>query len=271
MDVILNGERQSSEGWQNRAFRYGDGLFETMRFFDGQILNLQAHRNRLAMGIRILRFQHPDRFMREWQDAAESLAADCGNNARIRLSVFRSGSGFYLPEDNRLEWLLEAWPMQAEPYPECHGLRMGLARGVRRPLWNLSSFKILGSLPSILAQMEAAERGLDDLVLLNFTGRVSAASKGNIFLVMNGELHSPLPGEGQVEGTMKQAVSAACLKLGIKVISRQIPEKDLGIAEEIFTSNAIQGLSYASEFEGRPLSHEHYHPLHIALREMLIA
>ncbi len=270
MDCFLNGERRELPDWLNRGFSYGDGLFETMRYYDGRILNLLSHRNRLALGIRILRLTHPDRFMREWQDAAETLAADLNNNARIRLTVFRSGAGFYLPESNQLEWLLQAYPMDQEPYPESAGLKTGLARTVRRPLWNLSSFKMLGSIPSVLARLEASEKGLDELAMLNFSGRLSSASQGNIFLWIDEALHSPLPGEGQVEGTMKQALLAACEKLGIRVISRQIPEKDLEKAEEIYVSNAISGLQYVAEFEGRPLRSEHYHPLRTALREMLL-
>src|SRR5574340_877050 len=114
--LLLNGEERSSADplftSRNRSFRYGDGIFESMRMAGGKLCFAQRHMQRLMAGVNLLQLRLPDNFvtksLEEWcQKLGEKN--NISGNARIRLSVFRNDGGYYHPLVNDASWLLEMW------------------------------------------------------------------------------------------------------------------------------------------------------------------
>ena len=92
----------------NRAFRYGDGLFETIRVFDGKIPFFQRHFQRLIVGCRLLNLDVSGHFTQDFFENEISKLLVGGANYRVRLTVWRSGGGLYTPETNLPDFLIEA-------------------------------------------------------------------------------------------------------------------------------------------------------------------
>ncbi|MBK9012907.1 MAG: aminotransferase class IV [Saprospiraceae bacterium] len=242
----------------NRAFRYGDGLFESIRVFGGRLPFFERHWQRLSAGFGLLKFEVPDFFTPSFLKNEVGKLTQSKGNWRIRLSVWRSGGGLYTPEINLPEFLIEANPLTSALFElnQC-GLKIGifnqelLPHHSQKTYQNLHNLKTTSALPFVLASIFKKENQLDDYLLLNTVGRLACASSSNIFLVKNGELFTPPLTEGCIAGTMRATVLELAGQLGIKTNEVQIPICELEKADEILLTNAIQGVRWVQKIQGQ--------------------
>ncbi|RME18303.1 MAG: aminotransferase class IV, partial [Bacteroidetes bacterium] len=117
---IVTASQLSSISFSNRAFKYGDALFETIRYSNKNILFLSEHLLRLKLSMPILKMKIPpyfsfDYFLNKISDViyANNLQ---DKSARIRLTVFRTGSGNYYPESNDVDYLIETEELSHSSY-----------------------------------------------------------------------------------------------------------------------------------------------------------
>ena len=239
----------------NRAFRYGDGLFETMVMFDGEIPLIDLHFERLDKGVEFLKIEMPDSFTKLYlASIIHQLAKHNGNikHARIRLQIFRSGQGLYAPEFNSSDWLLE---MSELPHSRFlinkTGLYLGVYNDVPKAIHPLSNHKTTNCLIYVLAGIYKKESGFDDCLLLNASGNVVEAVSSNVFMVKDGVLMTPPVSEGCVDGVMRKKVLDLAKELDIEAIEKPLKPSDLLEATEIWLTNAIQGIRWAGFFYGR--------------------
>src|SRR5690554_3374314 len=103
-------EHEAAITADNRAFRYGDGLFETMRWMDGKIRFLHHHLDRLHEGMRMLQLEHAASFDEQFihTRAAALIRKNNleGHHVRLRLQVYRDGGGLYSPQQNNAAYVL---------------------------------------------------------------------------------------------------------------------------------------------------------------------
>src|ERR1700752_181412 len=95
----------------NRAFRYGDSLFETIRVVEGKIMFLPDHLRRIKIGMTVLRMNIPAKFNAENISRLITELIEKNkipNDARVRLTIFRNEGGFYAPQPNDISFLVEA-------------------------------------------------------------------------------------------------------------------------------------------------------------------
>jgi branched-chain amino acid aminotransferase len=102
----------------NRSFKYGDGLFESMRLMKGQLKFTELHADRLQRGMKALKMDGYSQ-MDAWflKDRAEALSIrnKC-KHGRMRLTVFRDAEGLYTPSQNKIGYCLELQPMDEPRY-----------------------------------------------------------------------------------------------------------------------------------------------------------
>ncbi|MBL4650177.1 MAG: aminotransferase class IV, partial [Aureispira sp.] len=127
----------------NRAFKYGDGLFETIRVRNGVILFLEAHFERLSNGLNILRMQNPkkplsiEKFQKILQDF---LSKQSDANLRIRITFFRRGAGLYTPKETDYAYCIESSPLESASFElNKDGLHLGLCTSVQLSIDQLSN------------------------------------------------------------------------------------------------------------------------------------
>lgn len=246
---------------KNRAFKYGDGLFETIKVSNGKALNLYLHFERLQKGFGVLQFQAEQPFTFEvfQRIINDFLSKNIPNaNLRVRISFFRKGEGFYTPQEHDFEFFIETSPLESAPYQlNKKGLYIGIASQVRLSIDSLSNLKTISALPYVLAGLEKKQNNWDDCLILNSKENIAESIAANIFVVKENKLYTPSLSEGCVAGTMRFTILEIAAKLGLEIIETSLLPRDLDDAEELFLTNAIQGIQWVEKIEGLPNSCHH--------------
>jgi branched-chain amino acid aminotransferase len=248
--VILDGTLRPASSpllsADNRAFNYGDAVFETMRYRDGRILFAEAHWKRLQGALRLFRLSARDGLTRQAlvkRTAALVKKNGIAGDARIRLTVFREAGGHYIPSSRHGRWLLTAAPLPPWQWPR-RGLRLGFAEGMARDAGPQAKFKTGSAALFVLAGWQARSRRLDDLLLLNARGRVTDAISANVFTVKGGRLATPPLKDGCVDGVMRGQVTALARRAGLPVTEKSLKPADILAADEVFLTNAVSGIRW---------------------------
>ena len=254
----------------NRSFRYGDGLFETI-FVSNQIpLFLPLHIQRLVRGMKFLHMNFPSNWTIDFfsNQICELTKKNNYKNARCRITVWRGGEGYYLPNSNQPELLIELTETENEYYIlNQTGLKLGLFGEVPKMMHPISAFKTAQAMPYVLASLFAREQNFDDVVILNNEGRVADATSSNIFIYRDRKLFTPAIGEGGVDGVTKKVIITLCLLEGIEVSETKIESEDLLIADEIFLSNSINGIKWVESFQNKKYTNQFSTDLIFVLNE----
>lgn len=231
----------------NRSFRYGDGIFETMRCENGKIHLLNYHVQRLKEGVSLLQFDRlhmfDESFILSRVEALlkknDLLESEC----RIRLAVFRDGEGLYTPTTNMPAYLLEA--SRLDKKINIHnqaGLIIDIFPDHRKSVNTLSGLKSSNALLYVLAANYRKKHGLDDVVILNQEGFICESSSSNIFVIYQNNIYTPALTEGCVDGVMRRSIIDFAGETGIEIIEAQINPQILNEAEEVFLTNAVHGM-----------------------------
>jgi branched-chain amino acid aminotransferase len=235
----------------NRSFRYGDGCFETMRVYRGQILLSDLHFERLMASIHLLHFDVPQQFTKEY---FTRLIADlCSRNgherhARVRLTIFRADGGLYEPLTNHPCFIIQSWELSPQVLElNDAGLTLDVCPDVRKSIDKYSSIKSNNCLPYVMATLYARQHQLSDAVILNPYGRVADTTLASLFIVRDRQLVTPPLSEGAVCGVMRKHLLQMDLPFTIKESPLTID--DLENADEIFLTNAISGLRWVGAFK----------------------
>jgi len=235
----------------NRGFRYGDGLFESMRLMKGQLKFAELHADRLQRGMKALKIdgysQMDTWFLKEKTD--DLARRNKLKHARIRLTVFREAEGLYTPTQNKNGWCLELQPMDEPRYfLNGKGLIMDIFPELNKPTGYLSNVKTCNSLLYVMAGLYKTQNKLDDVFLLNQDGNLCEASSSNVFVWYQNHLYTPALSEGCVEGVMRQVIIKLARENNIPVTEAQINPDILYEAEEVFLTNAARGIQSVMGF-----------------------
>jgi branched-chain amino acid aminotransferase len=246
--LIINGQSYEAGAPEttllNRSFKYGDGLFETIRIFRGKPLFLPQHMARLFRGMTYLRLDFVENFFREELEEGIHKCLEVNQiheHGRVRLHVFRKGEGAYSPNSNQSAYVIEGYSLkgdyfaQSNPLSICSFSELGLSHTP------LSGFKTANSLPYILGSIYAKEQGFDE-ALLFCDGWVSEASSANVFLIRQRKLLTPPLSSGCLPGIMRSEVLRLANSLQIPVQEKRLKIKDLTQGDEVFLTNSIRGI-----------------------------
>jgi branched-chain amino acid aminotransferase len=231
----------------NRAFRYGDGLFESMRLMKGKLKFPELHAERLQKGMKALKIdgysQTDSWFLKE---KVEELARrNKVKHGRLRLTVFRDAEGLYTPTQNKMGYCLELTPVDEPRYfLNERGLIMDTYTELLKPLNWLSNIKTCNSLTYVMASLFKQQNKLDEVFLLNQNGFLCEAGAANIFVWYQNHLYTPALSEGCVEGVMRKVVIQLALENNIPFTEAQINAEVLNQADEVFLTNAGKGIQW---------------------------
>lgn len=243
----------------NRAFLYGDALFETMRADTEKIFFAQSHYERLCNGLQILKMKpNPliDSFEKFKNEIFKTINKEKTEKGfRIRMTIFRNSGGLYTPTNNNSSFFIETSVLPNKIYQWSEkGVKTDIFSEIKKPINKLSNLKTTNCLPFILAGIFKKENNLDDCILLNEKDRICEGLSSNIFIIKNNEIKTPCLSEGCVAGVMRKQVLEISKKMNLKVSESQLTEQDLKEADEIFLTNSIWGIYPISEFRGGSLS-----------------
>lgn len=254
--VNNNGDIFSADGPSikagNRAHLYGDGVFESIRIIAGRPINLENHIKRMLSGATRLKMRPPSYFTKEFfEEKIAELLIKSGitEGGKCRISLDRSIGGTYAPEVNEVDYFIEVYPMDTNSFSlNARGLEVDLFMDLKKEKTPISNYKTKNGLIYVLAAIAAKEKGLDDYLISNYSGGILESTSANMFVVSNGVLYTPGLEEGCLAGTMRMQIINLALKNGIKVYECNILPQNLLVADEIFLTNAIQGVVWVSGY-----------------------
>jgi len=260
----------------NKNYRYGDGLFETMKVVTKKIALERYHFERFFSSLEILRFKIPglltiERLQHEIGSLCEKNR--CEALARVRLTVFRGNGGVFESLDD-FQYTIECWPLdESINRLNENGLLIDIFPDARKSCDKFSNIKSANYLPYIMAARHAKEHQLNECLVLNVYERIADATIANIFLIKDETMITPPLAEGCVNGVMRRFIIEKIQTgdLEWKFEERGISVKDLQQADEVFLTNSISGIRWVKGFRDKIYTNLHTKTIYKALFQTIPA
>lgn len=255
---ILNGHLISvyepSVSFQNRAFRYGDSLFESIRVCNNKVMFLRDHIARLKLGMTVMRMNLPAEFNTEnmFEQIVNLLKHNVhAPHARVRLTVFRNDGGYYSPESNDISFLIESELLDGAFELNQKGLWVDVYADIKKPVNKLSGIKTGSALFYVMAGLSKQSMKLDECLLINEMGNVCESVSSNVFMVKNGTIYTAPLSEGCVAGIMRKQILAIAAEHKILAFESPLTLYNLMNADEMFLTNSIRGIQWVGQFRDK--------------------
>lgn len=237
----------------NRSFRYGDGIFESIRVMKGQIHLIDYHLERLLNGVEFLKIELPSNwnkafFKKKIWELLEKNGEQ--SNAKIRLSIFRADGGLYTPKTSKGNYLIEFEENNSNQFIlNKKGLKVEVFSEMEKSCNLYSNFKSSNALIYVLASIYKKEEGLDDCILVNSQNRIAEGISSNLFMVKDDKIITPPLSEGCVAGVMRSHILDIMQEKDIDYRVAPILLEDLFQAKEIFFTDSIKGIRWVGSYK----------------------
>jgi len=252
--VNFNGTLQSQNdsrlAIENRGYKYGDALFETLKVVNGKIFFLEDHYFRLMASMRMLRMEIPMNFTMEFIESEILKTVEANDliksTARVRFNVDRGEGGKYLPSsDTNVNFSVKAEPHSSPFYTieDTTAYVVDLYKDYFMAPGLLSGLKSNNKVLQVVGSIYAEENELDNCLVLNTNKSVIEALNGNLFLVKGDKIKTPPLEDGCLKGVMrKQVLEILAKDVNLIVEEASISPFELQKADELFITNVIKGI-----------------------------
>lgn len=245
----------------NRAFKYGDSVFETMKYSNGSLNFWEDHYFRLMSAMRIVRMEIPMDFSPEFIESKIQELIQATHNekqsCRIRLSIVRQDGGLYTPSSNDIDYLVETTVIEDADYVlNTSGLKMDVFKDHFKPKGLLSNIKSTNCLVYTVAGIYAKENELDDVILINEDKHVVESVSSNVFLIQGNKVITPTIEAGCLRGVMRKNILKIAEQADLEVEEKDFSPFEIQRADEMFLTNAINGIQWVSHFKKKSFSNE---------------
>jgi branched-chain amino acid aminotransferase len=246
-------------GPDNRGLRYGDGIFETIKCINAEIIFAEEHMHRLWKGMEKLQFDPTKLFTPEYllDQIDLLLKKNKIKDARIRLSIFRRDGGLFDPVNHQPNFTIQSWPLQRNSAVlNENGLQLCVYKDAKKQIDIFSNIKHNNFLPYSMAALYAKSQKCNDAVILNNKERICETSIANIFLVKDAAVTTPPITEGCIAGIMRAFVIQQLKANNFNISEAPVTQTDLAEADEIFLSNSISNIKWVAAVDGNKYTNE---------------
>jgi branched-chain amino acid aminotransferase len=261
MIVFLNGdfvpEEEARISVFDRAFLYGDGLFETLRISNGKPFRWAQHLERLQHGQRFLKLQPPFGVEELETFANELLKLNQMREAVMRLTISRGTGqrGYTTKGTERPTVVMTLHPVTSRGPESSHaGWRLQTSSIRIAATDPLAAFKTCNKLPQILARSEADAAGADEALVSNTDGYVVEGTSSNLFWIEKESVCTPPLSIGVLPGVTRAAVFELCDKMGLPIRETVLTAEQLVRTEGVFLSLSTLGIVPALELNKESLA-----------------
>jgi 4-amino-4-deoxychorismate lyase len=251
----------------NRAFQYGDGIFETMicknnsiQYFTDHVMRLQKSMSCMDLANSIC--TNPEALEKTIHQLIQKN--QYGSNVRIKIIVHRKSGGLYAPDSN--EGILTILSKEHIPKTIYSKKYIVFSDDVRNHYHKGSMFKLLSSGRYVLAGLEMKRRKADDIIITDIDGNVSESLQANIFWIKNNTIFTPSIETGCIEGIMRKQIQKYCTENNIEFKTGFYNITALEKSDVVFAAN-VGGLTPFEQIEQVKFKIEH--PLFNTLQSTL--
>ncbi|SDH76267.1 branched-chain-amino-acid transaminase [Alteribacillus bidgolensis] len=257
--IYLNGEFVKKEDAKisvyDHGFLYGDGVFEGIRVYNGNVYKLEEHLVRLYNSAKSIMLEIPYTMDKITEIIIETLRKNELNDAYIRLVVSRGVGNLGLDPASCNAPQLIVIAEELAIYPKElyeHGLEIvTVATRRNRPDVLSPKVKSLNYLNNILVKLEASLAGVSEALMLNNEGYVAEGSADNIFILREGVLYTPPGYIGALEGITRQAIIELAEELGYALKEEPFTRHDVYTADEVFLTGTAAEVIAVVKVDGR--------------------
>lgn len=259
--IYLDGQHVTKENAKvsvyDHGFLYGDGIFEGIRIYNGNIFKCKEHLDRLYDSAKSIQLTIPLSQDEMLEAMAETIRLNEMRNGYIRLIVSRGVGNLGLDPLRCAKASVIIIVEQLAIYPEeayLTGLKT-ISVSQRRNIPDALNPKIksLNYLNNILVKIQSNYAGVGEAIMLNSQGYVTEGSADNIFIVKNGVLYTPPCYLGALEGITRNAIIDLCAKLGYTLKEQPFTLHDVYVADEVFFTGTAAEVIAAYEVDGRTI------------------
>lgn len=245
MHVYLNGKivpsKEAAVSVFDHGFLYGDGVYETMRVYDGVLFMLAEHIRRLYRSASSISLAIPLGMDSLKISLYETLIANSLRNAYVRLTVSRGEGPIGLDPGLCGNPTVVIIAQGLKEYPRSYyekGISLIIAK-TRRNLREAvdPSIKSLNFLNNILAKIEAGKKDAYEALMLNVNDKLTEGTVSNMFFCRDDVICTPSPGCGILDGITRGIVIDIARRDGLKVREGEFTREDIYSADEVFITN----------------------------------
>ena len=252
--INFNGELLLEENInltiENRGFKYGDAIFETVKVNSGKVVFWEDHYFRLMASMRMLRMKIPMQFTLEFleQEILKTVAIQHKSDSfRVSLNVYRKDGGLYTPKTNEIDYLVD---VKANTYKEKEKYTVDVFKDFYNYSGLLSTIKTNNRMVNTLASIYAKENDLDNCVLINEKKGVVEVTNANIFILKGNVVKTPALAEGCIKGIVRgKVIDIISKNENFTLEETNISPFEIQKADEVFISNAIIGVQGVTNYK----------------------
>ena len=236
----------------NRAFLYGDAVFETLIIFNDKILFWEDHYFRLMSSMRIIRLDIPDKYTPEF--FKENIikihnSISQTRNSRIRINIFRFSGGKYKPKKNTPSFIISCESINYNTYELNKGhYEVDLYKDYYLDNQLISSIKTNNKIINVVASIYASENGFDNCILLNKDKLVSEFINSNLFIIKDEKIYTPTLKSGCLNGVLRKNLFKILSSSSFELCEQDLSTFDITQSDEIFGTNIAQGIFSVTKF-----------------------
>ncbi|MDZ5472308.1 branched-chain-amino-acid transaminase [Bacillus sp. 31A1R] len=260
--IYMNGEMVEKEkavvSVYDHGFLYGDGVFEGIRSYGGNVFCLEEHLVRLYESAKSILLTIPLSMKEMEQAVLQTLQTNEYADAYIRLIVSRGKGNLGLDPSGCEKPSVIIIAEQLKLFPQefydngLHVVSVATRRNVPDALD--PRIKSLNYLNSVLVKLEAAQAGVLEALVLNQQGYVCEGSGDNVFIVKNGKVITPPAYVGALEGITRNIVMELCEQLGIPCEEQPFTRHDVYVADEVFLTGTAAEVIPVVKVDSREIS-----------------
>ncbi len=230
----------------DRGFFYGDGVFESLRTYNGKPFLLDEHLKRLIKGAKTLKIRLPFSLKQLKQAVHKVLAVNKFEESYIKIIITRGRSKGHGLDPRKIAGkatlIIIVEKQKAFPQKIFTSGWKAIISSIKKTDVPSSKIKSLNYLDSILAKIEANKAGANEAILLNEKGNIAEGTISNIFIVKHGIIYTPLKESPILPGLTRSLIIKLAKQSAFKIIEKPITPKELYTADESFITFSGAGV-----------------------------
>ncbi|NRA24952.1 MAG: aminodeoxychorismate lyase [Oleispira sp.] len=242
--------------FQDRAFHYGDGVFETLRIHNGDIPTWHFHQQRLRQAQKTLKLPL-DNFLTAWPSFVTNHLAEIKQGcAKLVISRGVGPRGYKIPDQAELNWWLKITdlPVNSSNLQQ-KKYRLTVCEHILSRQPALAGLKHLNRLDQVIARSEWQQDAFDEGIMLNLDGHVVAGTMSNIFWLKDGRLFTPDISQEGIDGCVRRWLLQYQVDKNFAFkIEKYANVEQLLSADAVFISNSLIGIQLVAEIAGQPIA-----------------
>jgi len=240
--ILINGQPENRIPVSDRGLQYGDGLFETLAFRQGELELLEPHLTRLMLGCERLNlhFTQIDSLKAELVMLCAQTAGD--SVIKVMLTRGSGGRGYKAPLDNEAVRIISSHPMPDYPKTNQFGVTVRLCEQRLGLNPALAGIKHLNRLEQVLARSEWEDTAVSEGLMFDINDKLIEGTMSNVFIVKGEQMLTPAITQSGIAGIMRAEVLALAEKLQISCHEITLTLDDVLEADEVFLTNSIIGI-----------------------------